>query len=658
MEIMVQPPAWKKWLGFVWCSGIGLIYLCYFNGLLFPILFVQLLTNTFSTLSIGPYFYEFWQARMGDILVVLCLLINALGLGVMLAKSWIDPTDQSHSFLFLSFGLWIIAVLVLLIGAVSVHGVPWVFVTSIVWLFQPPRKFLGNFFNRQDSKDIDSGRVEIWWQRILWGILIGMALLNLFNSMTPPLEYDELEYHLGALRDYQRIGKVDFLEHNFYSNLPQFTEMLYFLLFLVRGGVAAKILHWIFGVLSAAALASFAQKLWNKKVALISACLFYSMPYITDLSQTARIDLATTFFSILAWALFLIWNKKKDDFIILYLSGFSVGLSMATKWTAVAVVYIPIMILLIFSARSWKLFFRFSMMILIPVSPWIIKNYIFTGNPIYPIFSQFFHSPYWSIAQTSLFAEKHYAFLNGQSWKDFFELIWSYSIEEPSSIPILLMTTPLIILFRKDKIEKSAVAILIIGYIAWFTLTYRPWRFLLPILPLAACLGAMGVSYLKDIKNYIMITLILFCGISYSSINVLQDIEDYRKDVPQYNILKYLFGQFSEEDFIEKVGNHTFAPILWMNKNLPNSAVVLYIGEARAYYARHSVLWSTIFDQHPLEKDQKLSFTHVYVNYAEWNRLKQNYNRWNSDLWTQFVINLEKKAKVVFKDGPGVVYEI
>jgi hypothetical protein len=77
--------------------------------------------------------------------------------------------------------------------------------------------------------------------------------------MAPPFEYDELEYHLGALADYQRAGRIVFLPHNFYSNMPQLTEMLYLLAKTTTSDIAAKLLHWLFGLLAAAAVYGVAQ---------------------------------------------------------------------------------------------------------------------------------------------------------------------------------------------------------------------------------------------------------------------------------------------------------------------------------------------------------------------------------------------------------------
>jgi hypothetical protein len=50
---------------------------------------------------------------------------------------------------------------------------------------------------------------------------------------------------------------------------------------------------------------------------------------------------------------------------------------------------------------------------------------------------------------------------------------------------------------------------------------------------------------------------------------------------------------------------------------------VLYVGEARAYYARHEVVWATAFDR--FASDATNGVTHVYVNFSELKRLHDGY---------------------------------
>ena len=67
------------------------------------------------------------------------------------------------------------------------------------------------------------------------------ALLSLPGALVPTFDYDSLEYHLGAPAEYLKAGRIIALPHNFYSNLPQLTEMLYLLAMTTTSDIAANL---------------------------------------------------------------------------------------------------------------------------------------------------------------------------------------------------------------------------------------------------------------------------------------------------------------------------------------------------------------------------------------------------------------------------------
>jgi hypothetical protein len=138
------------------------------------------------------------------------------------------------------------------------------------------------------------------------------------------------------------------------------------------------------------------------------------------------------------------------------------------------------------------------------------------------------------------------------------------------------------------------------------------------------------------------------------------------------NLVQYPLGQVSREEFVARMGGGIFESVVWMNHNLPATARVLYVGEARAYYGRSPVLWSTAFDQHPLKAwsnqavdvGQLLQFmraggiTHVFVNYYELDRLGRNYRYLQGLNWALVDDLLKHHTQIVYEHGPYVVYTL
>ncbi len=297
-------PEFTRLLAILWVLGLALVYLIRYGAWGLPFQLAAVVNASMPAFRVGPHFREFWTGRMYEGGCIIGIVAASLGLGATVAGRLIARRDVLGMLFALGVGLWFLAVLVLVTGALSVAKVPYTFLTLACWLLPAPRKFVGDFH-------VSTERTDSWAKLMLACILLAAAL-NLVGALAPPFEYDELEYHLGALADYQRAGRIVFLPHNFYTNMPQLTEMLYLLAKTTTSDIAAKLLHWLFGLLAAATVYGAAQRLWSKAVGLTAAALFYCTPFVQELGQTARIDLATAFFATLAFGALVLWMEEEE----------------------------------------------------------------------------------------------------------------------------------------------------------------------------------------------------------------------------------------------------------------------------------------------------------------------------------------------------------
>ena len=65
--------------------------------------------------------------------------------------------------------------------------------------------------------------------------LAPFVLLMLLGAMLPPMEFDVREYHLQGPKEFFEQGRISFLPHNVYANMPFGTEMLSLLSMVVMG---------------------------------------------------------------------------------------------------------------------------------------------------------------------------------------------------------------------------------------------------------------------------------------------------------------------------------------------------------------------------------------------------------------------------------------
>lgn len=625
-----------------WVVSLALIYLVRYDGWFLPAQFVASLPVP----RIGPHFAGFVVSRLADTVCVVALLASAFGVGAVALDKFLPDRTRLSALFALGAGLWIMATGVLVVGAFSVAKVPVMFGGLLAWALPAPRKFLRLSPLSQESLDA--------WSKVMLACVVVAALFNLPGTLSPPFEYDELEYHLGAPAEYIRAGHIIFLPYNFYSNMPQLTEMLYLLGMVTSSDGAAKLLHWAFGVLAAGAVYAVATQVWTRRIGITAAALFYCTPFVQDLSQTARVDLATTFFATLAFsALLMWWRDGRDQYV--WLSALVAGGALATKWTAGAVVLVPPVVMLL-TRKRLRLAIAYVSLAGAAVLPWLVKNWLLAGNPVYPLLYDVFPSPFWSAEQSALFAGKHYPEFGWLAVAQFLGLICRYSFSEPRAVPLLLTVAPLILLVRRaDASARRAGWLFVAAYAGWFALTFRPWRFLFPAFPLAAMMGAYALEQVTGerlarlvVRGAVLSVMVV--SLTALGLNDVMDAEEPSRTPPQVSFLSNALGQNSRDEFVAWVGRGTFEPVVWMNQNLPARARVLYVGEARAYYARQQAIWSTAFDVFPPTN----GVTHVYVNYSELNRLHDHYG-YPRGLDVEALL---RRAREVYRNRFAAVYAL
>ena len=658
-------PEFARLLAILWVVGLALVYLVRFGAWVVPSQLAELIGASLPGFHVGPHFREFWTARAHDVVCVLGIVAAALGLGATAGNRFIARRDVLGVLFALAIGLWCLAVLTLIVGAISIAKVPYVFLTLACWCSPAPRKFIRDFYVSTEHTD--------GWGKLMIVCLVLAALLNLAGALAPPFEYDELEYHLGALADYQRAGRIVFLPYNVYSNMPQLTEMLYLLGRATTSDIAAKLLHWSFGVLGALAVYGLAQRLWSKAAGLTAAALCYCTPFVQDLGQTARVDLATAFFATLAFGALVLWMEE-DQAKLAWLSALCAGATVATKWAAIPVVLLPAILVLAFR-RRFSLLAAFCILAVAMVLPWLMKNWLLAGNPVYPLLYAWFPHPYWSAEQAMVLTAKHApTFGWGTPWR-FLGLLWKYSFAEPGAVPLLLMTMPLVVLVPRAEPAAKRMGWLFVGAcVSWYCFTFRPWRFLFPAFGVAAvaaafAIGKLGRNTLVRIAVCVSVGVVLGISLAQLALDDLVDTENPGHVPPQMNFVRYALGQFTRDEFIARMGKGVLEPVIWMNENLPKDAKVLYVGEARAYYAKQPVWWSTAFDQHPLSAMSREAktpaellaalraqgITHVYVNHSELDRLRSGYGYMADANWNLIEDIVQP---VVHNSGRSMVFEL
>jgi hypothetical protein len=241
--------------------------------------------------------------------------------------------------------------------------------------------------------------VRAFWPPSLWprlcAVYVAVTLgLELLQALAPPLAWDALVYHLTLPRWYAQLGHLRVDPAFAFSGFPQLNEMLFTAADLLRGDIAAQTLGWAFGAVLALGLAGYTGRTLGASHAPVAPAILFS-------AFTIAISLAWAYAELLLMVLALgvvialdQW-RRSDHLRWLIVAGALSGFALGCKYTGL-IVPLAAFIVIIANTLSEKRNTHHLTRLLLPsssfllpclltFSPWLLKNWLFTGNPVYPL---------------------------------------------------------------------------------------------------------------------------------------------------------------------------------------------------------------------------------------------------------------------------------
>ncbi len=220
--------------------------------------------------------------------------------------------------------------------------------------------------------------------------LIGLIfIIQLIQSFAPPLHYDALNYHLTLPKTYlinEKIGDLDWLVM---SGMPQTTEMLYLNMMAIAGESSPLLLSCFFGIFTVIGLVGFIKDKLDNESAWVGAGSLISGYTLASSLAWGYVDWLSCFFG-LGTIICLDHYRLTGNRKFVLIAGIFAGLALSTKYPA-GVLFLAGLFVLIW--HSWRMktkfipvFIQFGLGMCIFAIPWLLKNVIFTGNPLYPFF--------------------------------------------------------------------------------------------------------------------------------------------------------------------------------------------------------------------------------------------------------------------------------
>lgn len=505
---------------------------------------------------------------------------------------------------------------------------------------------------------------NIYRVKVLLSLVTGVLVISIvILAFTPPTSRDALIHHLAIPKLYLKhrgIYEIPFISFSYY---PMNLDLLYMIPLSVGNDIVPKFIHFIFALLTSWLIYNYLRRRLNSIYGLLGVVFFLSIPIIVKLAITAYVDLGVVFFSTASILLLLRWIETNFRTRYLILSGILGGLAVGTKYNGlITLLLLTLFIPYLYSkcARHREPSFLkavgfgvlFLMVALVVFSPWMIRNYLWTHNPVFPLYDHWFNPQAgYGRASMGLFTVR--SLMYHENWwqmallpvRVFFQGQDGNPQYFDGKLNPFLFLLPLLAFYqirrgpriiRNEKKTLLAFACLYFLF-ALFTSMLR-MRYIAPILPPLVILSVFGIENLsKLVANFdspisrkigkITVLVIILCSL-WLNANYLFD--QYREVRP----FDYLGGMLTRDEYIEKY-RPEYPVMQYINDNLPPDARILFIFLGnRGYYCDREYIFdmsknksmfqqfvktSTITEE-LLLRLQGLGITHLLVCYDIFER--------------------------------------
>jgi len=432
------------------------------------------------------------------------------------------------------------------------------------------------------------------YEKLLAAAVVFSVIIIVPLALIPPIVRDELISHLAIPKLYLQKGAIHEIPFMNYSYLPQNIDLLYMVSLGLGSDVVPKLIHLGFAVATGLVIYFYLARASGRATGLVGMLLYLTVPLVSNLSRTAYIDNGAAFYSTLAVVAALRW-KDNDEFKWFVLSSISMGLAMSAKYNTILsfALVSGFVFITCLNKKRYALALvntaAYAAIAIAVLSPWLLRNYFWTGSPLYPLYE----SAASSVGKgegvhvtTELAPIAKRLVLYNEGVLDIVLIpIRIFIGGEDNSIqkfdgvlnPLFLVLMPLAFIKRRGG-EIKYLALFAGLFIAMAILSVDlVSRYLMPVVPLFAIFAALGLRNLYGTRlKWLAIALAVAtvgCGFAYE-----KGLYD------KYRPLSYLFGNDTREAYLERM-LPDYKAVSYANSRIPEgSRVFLLFSGDRGYY--------------------------------------------------------------------------
>lgn len=534
-------------------------------------------------------------------------------------------------------------------------------------------------------------QVSIWLKENQYWLFLGLLLVGvgsatwvlLTRALLPPLEWDEISYHLALIKLYVQHHRIIYVPFIVSSNWPLHVNMLYGLSLMMGSDIAPHLLVWAMSLLTALGLYLFSARQMNARFGVLVFALYLTIPLVKRLSGSGLIDVAIALFSYAVFFAFYNWYKNRHS-SWLVLVGFFGGFAAATKLMGAA---FPLLFGILWlwqqikDDQPLKAAVKQGLFLVgctaLVVLPWYLRSYLFTGNPVWPFFFETLGGRNWD-----LIGDANHTRMLMSAWSlDLPATVWGvflsfwYVFSDPirlggyaggiGQLVLGLAALSTILLVKAPDWIRIAYLVSVVFYLLWFAVVSHQVRYLTPIMPYLCLLAGFTLFWFwqrlrsKALRHLVpgLVLVILLLDFPFFE---KQQRELFLRNWP------YLSGAVSREEFLESHID-VLPAMAFINDDLDSEAYVLLLPfETRTYYLDKPYYWGHPISQRVIRFEEystheelanelmAMGFTHV-LDSPTWQY--EAFDQW-PHFHSVIVALKDECGRPVFQDGQTVVYEL
>jgi hypothetical protein len=460
-------------------------------------------------------------------------------------------------------------------------------------------------------------RLSAMWKWIFALVFSVFTVVYFFNAMAPEMSPDGMAYHLSVVAKYYKAHGFVRIPYNFYTELSQGIELLFFYAFAFGKHSAATLVHYAFLVVITFLMLCYGRRIGYPGVGAAAALFFYASPVVGYDAVIAYNDVAVAAVLFSVYYLLQIWDADKNAKLLAPI-GILAGFGYAVKYTAFLAVPYALGFVM------WKLWrakrpvlkpvFAMAAVAAVFILPWMVKNWMWVDNPVAPFANRLFPNRYVHVS----FEDDYGRFMRIYALTSYREIPLQLTVKGDKLVGLfgpLFLLTPLALLalrFRQGRQLLLAAVIFALPYLGNIGS-----RFLIPAAPFVSL--ALALAFAN--AGWLLMVLVLgHAVLSWPRVESLYcspaawrifqvPVRAALRVQPEVEYLRERSQQYREGRLIEQLvpkGEKVLALGNSAESYIPHEVLVKY--EAANNEVLGDILWTPMFQDYQPTQTLRLRF--------------------------------------------------